>query len=145
MAFDAFPEIRQYAFEPSVASTSPAIRRKAIARLDVMATEASRTLQAIHMLQSALRRAPTFPIPADLANGLANARNWTLSLVISQGYLEVMLGGLAFSQQNGEPFIKLGRLAAGEGVRQASIDADRTKWEHEERKGKSKWTGGLPP
>ena len=73
----------------SVSAKTPAIRKKVLARLDVM----QRELERVQMSIAALRHALAAPQPSSrpIADAIMNSRNWSLSVAMSHAWIHSML------------------------------------------------------
>jgi hypothetical protein len=78
----------------SVSPKTPAIRKKVLARLDVM----QRELAYVQSAMSRLRAALNGPDPSSkpIADAVMDSRNWTLSVAMSHAYVHSMLSTFEF-------------------------------------------------
>src|SRR5207253_11346403 len=73
----------------SVSPKTPAIRKKVLARLDVMQREMAYVQSAMHRLRAALNAPQASSKP--LGDAVMDARNWTISVAMSHAYIQSML------------------------------------------------------
>jgi hypothetical protein len=85
----------------SVSPKTPAVRKKALARLDVMQRELSHVQSAMNRLRMALN-APQ-PASRPIGDAVMDSRNWTLSVAMSHAYIHSLLSTFEFSEGVGTP------------------------------------------
>ncbi|MGI8570179.1 MAG: hypothetical protein ACR2KT_14530 [Methylocella sp.] len=110
------------------AANDPALRRKTLQRLDVMRREAEHAIRAIDVMRHELSKEKPFP-STPLTFALKQSRDWVLSLVISQAYVNTMIGS-DFVLVAPPYFAILFSRAVEAGIRQATSDPDRRTWIH---------------
>ena len=111
------------------AANDPAVRRKTLQRLAVMRREAEHAIRAIDVMKSELSKKTPFA-SSTLSSALKQSRDWVLSLVISQAYVNMMIGSDAVLIPSSFFAILFDR-AVKAGIQQATSDPDRRAWIHE--------------
>ncbi len=106
----------------------PALRRKILARLNIVEREAQHTLRAVAAFKGELAKEKPFPSPT-LPHTLKRLRDWVLSQVMSASYITSMCADFVATPDPPDPEI-LYQRAFREGVKEAVFDPDRRAWIH---------------
>ena len=98
-------------------------QQKVLARLDLMEREMQHLQRAIHHVRQVVRQ-PSLQTHAPLADAVMDLRNWMLSVVMSESYVQYMFWESPTSG-NSSPYY-LGTLA-NRAVQAGADDADRDR------------------
>jgi len=107
-----------------VVDKGPAVRRKALQRLEVMQREVRHMQMAIIDLKRALSQEPLQQRP--LVSAMMNSRNWMLSLVVSHSYIQALYG----KYQNVDRLDDMASRAAMTGRGDGTMDPDVRAWDN---------------
>jgi len=98
-------------------------QQKVLEKLDLMEREIQHLQLAMNHVRQAVRQ-PSSQTHAPLADAVMDLRNWMLSVVMSESYVQYMFGA-SFANANASPYY-LGMLAS-RAVKAGADDADRDR------------------
>jgi len=112
----------------NVVDRGPAVRRKAVQRIDVMMKELAHVQLALTQLKHLLLIQQSFSPDTQRAftHSMMNARNWVLSVAISHCFIQTLFGTYQIVDDLDEMFER----AAREGRSTATMDSDLRAWDN---------------